>query len=327
MANYDPPAFGETPPMGEAVRSNMLLATQTIYTPAYPKRSKDLPRMDLSIVIPAYNEEGAITRTVEDVTKVLSGLSIQFEIIVVNDGSSDETGKAAALTNARVINSDENSGYGASLKKGIAASTSEFVAILDADGTYPATSLPAMLELAESADMVVGNRGAAMTNVPLVRRPAKFILNTLAGYLAGRKIPDLNSGMRVFRRSALTGFIPLLPMGFSFTTTITLCMICSGLRVVYLPIEYGRRIGQSKIRSTDFFNFVLLVLRAIVLFNPLRVFLPLGALLFLMGSVKLGYDIYLGNLSESAVLGLLGAVMIWSLGLIADMISRLHLRP
>ena len=283
--------------------------------------------MDLSIVIPAYNEEGAISQTVEDVTKVLSRLSASFEIIVVNDGSSDETGKAAAQTGARVIDSDENAGYGASLKKGIAASTSEFVAILDADGTYPAASLPAMLELAESADMVVGNRGAAMTNVPLIRRPAKFILNTLAGYLAGRKIPDLNSGLRVFRRSALTGFIPLLPMGFSFTTTITLCMLCSGLRVVYFPIEYGRRIGRSKIRSTDFFNFILLVLRAIVLFNPLRVFLPLGALLFLLGGVKLGYDIYIGNLSESAVLGLLGAVMIWSLGLIADMISRLHLRP
>lgn len=283
--------------------------------------------MYLSIVIPAYNEERAISQTVEAIATVLSHLSIESEIIVVNDGSTDNTGEEAARTGAHVINSNENSGYGASLKKGIAASSSDFIAILDADGTYPANSLPAMLELADSADMVVGDRGAAMTNVPLIRRPAKYILNSLAGYLAGRKIPDLNSGMRIFRRSALTGFIPLLPMGFSFTTTITLCMICSNLRVMYLPIEYGRRIGQSKIKPTDFFNFILLVLRAIVLFNPLRVFLPLGALVFSMGIVKLGYDIYIGNLSESAVLGLLTAVMIWSLGLIADMISRLHLRP
>jgi hypothetical protein len=131
----------------------------------------------------------------------------------------------------------------------------------------------------------------------------------------------------VFRRNVLTRFIPLLPMGFSFTTTITLCMICSGLRVVYVPIEYGRRIGSSKIRFTDFFNFILLVLRAIVLFNPLRVFLPLGFALFLAGVVKLIYDIYIGDLSESAVLGILAAIIIWSFGLIADMLARLHLRP
>ena len=116
-------------------------------------------------------------------------------------------------------------------------------------------------------------------------------------------------------------------MGFSFTTTITLCMICSDLRVVYVPIEYGRRIGRSKIRFTDFFNFILLVLRAIVLFNPLRVFLPLGLVLFTLGIAKLVYDIVIGNLSETAVLGLLAAIMIWSLGLIADMLARLHLRP
>ena len=116
-------------------------------------------------------------------------------------------------------------------------------------------------------------------------------------------------------------------MGFSFTTTITLCMICSDLRVVYFPIEYGRRIGQSKIRPTDFFSFILLVLRAIVLFNPLRVFLPLGAVLFGLGGLKLIYDLVVGDLSESAILAFLAAIMIWSLGLIADMIARLHLRP
>ncbi len=262
-----------------------------------------------------------------EVHKALSSLSLTFDIIVVDDGSTDGTRQAAEKSGARVVYNHENSGYGASLKRGMAAGNSEYVAIIDADGTYPAESLPLMWEQAQSAGMVVGARDSSMTNVPLIRRPAKFVLNSLANYLALRKIPDLNSGLRIFRRSALESFVPLLPSGFSFTTTITLCMICSNLQVVYLPIKYGKRIGKSKIRFTDFFNFILLVLRAIVLFSPLRVFLPLGAVLFAFGIVKLGYDIVIGDLSESAIFGLLAAIMIWSLGLIADMIARLHLRP
>ena len=296
----------------------------TVQSPILRPKAK---RVDLSVVIPAYNEEGAIDQTVATVEKALSDLPITFDVIVVDDGSTDRTAERAETTNARVIRCAENGGYGSALKRGIAAGDSEYVAIIDADGTYPASSLPTMLETAADADMVVGSRAASMGNVPTIRRPAKFILNGLANYLARRKIPDLNSGLRVFRRDALTRFIPLLPMGFSFTTTITLCMICSDLRVVYVPIEYGRRIGRSKIRFTDFFNFILLVLRAIVLFNPLRVFLPLGLVLFTLGIAKLVYDIVIGNLSETAVLGLLAAIMIWSLGLIADMLARLHLRP
>jgi len=283
--------------------------------------------VDLSVVIPAYNEEMAIVQTVAAVNQALSGLPITYEVVVVDDGSTDSTAERAETTSARVVRCEENGGYGSALKRGIAAGDSEFIAIIDADGTYPATDLLVMLEAAEHADMVVGARNANMANVPFIRRPAKFILNGLANYLARRKIPDLNSGLRVFRRAVLTRFIPLLPMGFSFTTTITLCMICSGLRVVYVPIEYGRRIGNSKIRFTDFFNFILLVLRAIMLFNPLRIFLPLGLMLFLLGFVKLVYDIFIGNLSETAVLGILAAIVVWSLGLLADMLARLHLRP
>ena len=281
----------------------------------------------LSVVIPAYNEELAIVETVAAVDQALSDLSTTYEIIVVDDGSTDRTAERAESTNARVVRCGENGGYGSALKRGIAEGHSELIAIIDADGTYPASDLITMVKTAEHADMVVGARNSNMTNVPFIRRPAKFMLNSLANYLAQKKIPDLNSGFRVFRRDVLTRFVPLLPMGFSFTTTITLCMICSGLRVVYVPIEYGRRIGNSKIRFSDFFNFILLVLRAIVLFNPLRVFLPLGFALFLLGVAKLIYDIYIGDLSESAVLGILSAIIIWSFGLIADMLARLHLRP
>jgi glycosyltransferase involved in cell wall biosynthesis len=294
--------------------------------PAEDLMNSTRPVLDLSVVIPAFNEENGIEKTVSEVRNALADLPIDFEIIVVNDGSSDGTKDAAERSGARVLSTAENRGYGASLKRGITAGNSTYVAIIDADGTYPASELPRMLEIAQSADMVVGARSAAMTNVPLIRRPAKFMLSKFANFLVKRKIPDLNSGLRVFRRSALTPFLPLLPSGFSFTTTITLCMICSERAVEYIPIEYRRRIGKSSMKPRDFVNFLLLVVRAIVLFSPLRVFMPLGLVLFLMGIVKLVYDIFIGNLSESAVLGLLGAIMVWSLGLLADMITRLHMR-
>lgn len=284
-------------------------------------------RRTLSIIVPAFNEVGAIRSTVEGLEAAARAAGVDAEIVVVDDGSHDGTGDAARTTGARVISLDENRGYGFALKTGIAESDSAFVAIIDADGTYPPEKIPEMLAICEKADMVVGDRGAAMRNVPLVRRPAKFMLNSLAQMLAQRKIPDLNSGIRVFRRASLERFVQLLPDGFSFTTTITLSMMCSNLKVVYTPVSYAKRIGQSSMKPTAFFTFILLVLRIIVFFQPLRVFMPLGAILFALGFLKLLYDITLMNLSESAIFALLAALVVWSLGLIADMISRLHLRP
>lgn len=299
------------------------IATRTASKSATP----ELEELDLSVVIPAYNEEGAVGSTVRQIFDALSKLPIRFEIIVVDDGSTDATGREATHAGAHLVSSQKNNGYGGALKRGIAAGHSRYVAILDADGTYPPASLVEMLEIARSADMVVGDRGAAMRNVSYVRRPAKWILNVLAAFLAGRRIPDINSGLRVFKRESLQKFIPLMPDGFSFTTTITLCMLCTNLSVEYVPIVYGKRVGHSKIRPVHFLTFLVLLLRIVVLFRPLRVFLPLGAILFMLGFAKAIYDITLMNLSESAIFGLLAALIVWSLGLVADMIARLHLRP
>ncbi len=296
-------------------------------TTAALAEADSLAGLSLSVVIPAYNEEAAVRSTVEDVRAHLAPLGIPYEIIVVDDGSKDNTRAEAIASGATVDWNDQNSGYGATLKRGVKRAQHEYVAILDADGTYPARYLPEMLALCRHQDMVVGDRGAAMKNVPVIRRPAKFILNHLASFLADRKLNDLNSGLRVFRRSELIPFLPLLPQNFSFTTTITLCMSCNGKRLIYVPIEYGKRVGRSKIKPIDFINFIILILRVITLFNPLRVFIPLGLVLFLLGVAKLAYDIVQMNLSESAIFAFLAAIMIWSLGLIADMISRLHLRP
>lgn len=287
----------------------------------------DLEGMSLSIVIPAYNEEGAVRHTVDDIRAEMEPLGIPYEIIVIDDGSTDRTLEIARETGAIVDSNQVNTGYGASLKRGIRLAQHEYVAIIDADGTYPARYLPPMLAMCRNQDMVVGDRGAAMKNVPLIRKPAKWILNSFASFLAERRLNDLNSGLRVFRKSELVPFIPLLPQKFSFTTTITLCMSCNGKRMIYTPIQYGKRVGKSKIRPVDFINFIILVLRMTVLFNPLRVFIPLGLALMGLGAVKFLYDIWMDNLSETTIFAFLSALIIWSLGLIADMISRLHLRP
>ncbi len=292
-----------------------------------PKVIDGLEGLSLSVVIPAYNEEGAVRRTVEDAFAALRPTGIPFEVIVVDDGSEDNTRAEAEASGAVVHANQVNSGYGAALKRGVKAAKHEYVAIMDADGTYPARYLPDMLAMCRDQDMVVGDRGAAMKNVPLIRRPAKMLLNKFASFLAERRLNDLNSGLRVFRKSELIPFLPLLPQNFSFTTTITLCMSANGKRMIYTPIEYGKRIGKSKIRPIDFINFIILILRISTLFNPLRVFIPLGLVFFVIGMVKLIYDLFLMNISETAIFALLAAIMIWSLGLIADMISRLHLRP
>jgi glycosyltransferase involved in cell wall biosynthesis len=288
---------------------------------------EDLAGLSLSIVIPAYNEEGAVRQTIEDIRREMDATGVPYEIIVIDDGSSDRTLEIARSTGVMVDTNQVNTGYGASLKRGIKHAQYEYVAIIDADGTYPARYLPQMLAMCRNQDMVVGDRGAAMKNVPWIRKPAKFILNNFASFLAERRLNDLNSGLRVFRKSELVPFIPLLPQKFSFTTTITLCMACNGKRMIYTPIEYGKRVGKSKIRPVDFINFLILVLRMTTLFNPLRVFIPFGLILMGLGALKFVYDIWMDNLSETTIFAFLSALIIWSLGLIADMISRLHLRP
>ena len=222
--------------------------TMGLATPVTGTPEGDLSGLSLSIVIPAFNEEGAVRQTIEDIRREMERTGVPYEIIVIDDGSEDRTLEIARATGVMVDTNQVNAGYGASLKRGIRLAQYEYVAIIDADGTYPARYLPQMLALCRTQDMVVGDRGAAMKNVPWIRKPAKFILIRFASFLAERRLSDLNSGLRVFRKSELVPFIPLLPQKFSFTTTITLCMACNGKRMIYLPIEYGKRVGKSKIR-------------------------------------------------------------------------------
>lgn len=277
----------------------------------------------VSVVIPAYNEGEHIAPGLEQVRSAFAETDWEFEIIVVDDGSVDDTAGVAAATGVRVVQHRRNRGYGAALKTGIATARYQWILITDADGTYPAESIPTLLARAHENDMVVGARIGSKVNIPLIRRPPKWFLRKLAGYLAGRRLPDLNSGLRLMRKDLIERYKHLLPSGFSFTTTITLAAACNDHDFEYVSIDYHARLGQSKIRPWHAYEFTLLILRTIVFFNPLKVFIPLGAVLMLAGLAKFGYDVTQNNLSESAIFAMLTAMLFWAVGLLADQNSRI----
>ena len=282
---------------------------------------------DLAVILPAFNEAGGIEGTLARVKEVLATFPGRTEIIVVDDGSTDGTGARATAAGVRVLTHKWNRGYGAALKTGVLATEAPAILIMDADSTYPPDAIPRLYSGLAGADMVVGSRDLNSKGVAWIRRPGKWMLNRFASYLVGLHIPDLNSGQRVMKRDTLLRFMHLCPSGFSFTSTITLAMLANGHNVVYEAIDYGKRTGRSKIRASHFVSFILLVVRSIVLFNPLKVFLPLGAVIFLIGVGKLLEDLYLRNLSETTVMAFLSAITVWAVGLLADMIARLQMNP
>jgi glycosyltransferase involved in cell wall biosynthesis len=279
--------------------------------------------MNVSIIIPAYNEEKGILGTIDGVVEAIKPLGIEYELIVVNDGSTDKTAKIVENKNIKIINHEVNKGYGASIKTGIRCSQYENILIIDADGTYPAEKLPDLLGYMDSSDMVVGARTGENVHVPLIRRPAKWLLNRIANYLVDMKIPDLNSGFRVFRKKVAERYLHILPNGFSFTTTITLAMISDGYQVYYEPIDYYKREGRSKIKPVDALNFLIFIIRTITYFNPLRVFLPICLALFGLGMARLCYDVFwLHNLTDSTTLLFLFALQVGLIGIVADLIVK-----
>jgi glycosyltransferase involved in cell wall biosynthesis len=282
------------------------------------------PTVPFSVVIPAFNEEKGIVPTLRELRESLNGLD--YEIVVVDDGSRDRTAELARAEGVTVHQQPANRGYGASLKAGIRRAKHDVLVITDADGTYPASAIPDLVAGCETYDMVVGARVGENVAIPLVRRPAKWVLGKLASYLAGRPIPDLNSGLRAMRRELVRQYEHLLPSGFSFTTTITLAALCRDHLVRFDPIDYRAREGDSKIRPRHAYDFFLLILRTIVYFNPLKIFLPVGAFFFAAGIAKTIYDVAKENLSESAIFAFLTAFLMWGLGLISDQLSRIASR-
>lgn len=284
--------------------------------------------MSLSVIIPVYNEENNIKTTIDEVHQVLEKSSIkEFEIIVVDDGSIDNTATVLKESNLdfSLISHEQNKGYGAALKSGIRKSKYNIIAITDADGTYPIKDIPELYNRMNDCDMVVGARTGEKVKIPWIRRPAKWLLAKLANYLAEYKIPDLNSGLRLFRKSDILLLFGILPKGFSFTTTLTLAMLTNDMHVKFIPIDYMKRKGKSKIRPIrDTLNFFQLILRTVLYFNPLKIFVPIALLLFLLSLGVFLYSTFAMDriLDTTVSILFVAALQMLSIGMIADIIDK-----
>ena len=286
----------------------------------------------LSVIVPAYNECDGLQGTIERLLATLGAMDLAaYEVLIVDDGSTDDTGQLARRFAdqegaVHLIEHPVNRGYGAALKSGILYAEHPVIAITDADGTYPNQRLPDLLaQLSPRVDMVVGARTGEQVHIPLIRRPAKWVLRGLANMVAARPIPDINSGLRLFRRDAVRRFFTILPDGFSFTTTITLAMLTNGYRVEYVPINYHPRVGTSKIRPIrDTLNFMQLVARIALYFVPLKIFLPLSGLLMLLA---VGWALFswlvLGKLADVSTLVIaMSGLQTGMVGLLAELINK-----
>lgn len=275
----------------------------------------------VSIVIPAYNEHESIA----EVVGVLRAAAAWREIIVVDDGSTDGTGARAAAAGATVVTLPYNMGNGASVKNGIRRATGDFILIVDADGQHPPEEALRIAARLGEYDLVIGARSAA-TQATHARRAGNGALNRLASYLTGREIPDLTSGFRGARASALREFIHLLPNGFSTPTTTTLAFLKAGYSVAFEPIHARQRSGQSKIRlARDGTKFLIIIFKIVTLFSPLRIFLPISVASFLLG---VGYGIWNvvmhARIPNGSVLLILFAVVVFLVGLVSEQISALR---
>jgi glycosyltransferase involved in cell wall biosynthesis len=283
----------------------------------------------LTVIVPVFNEEAAIEKTINEL--VLFSKSKEWEILVVNDGSTDNTVSILEkFPEIRVISHPYNKGYGAALKTGIKNSATNLICFYDADGQHSPVQIINLLDNFGSYDMLVGERGKD-SHREWVRRPGKWLLYRVANFLTGVKIPDLNSGLRLIKREIILRLLHLFPDGFSFSTTSTIAFLNLGLNLGYYPITTKKRIGKSTLKQIKHgSNVLLLILRLIVLFNPLKVFIPVS---FFLISVGMIYEVYQGviilgfekaRLIPGAFFLIITGVVIFFFGLVVDQISEMR---
>jgi glycosyltransferase involved in cell wall biosynthesis len=285
----------------------------------------------ISVVIPALNEQDEIAATVTRVHEVLSASGIgAHEILVVDDGSRDETGRRAEQAGARVLRHPHNVGYGRSLKDGIRAARYDTIVINDADGTYPIETIPDLIACYNQGyDMVVGARSGKHYRESLIKMPLRRILRWIVEFTAGRSIPDINSGLRVFRRSTIMEYYDNLCDTFSFTTSMTLAYMMTGKFVAYVPIDYNKRVGKSKVRLfRDSMKTLQYIVEAAIYYNPLKMFVLMTCIViatslvsFILALVaKLNVFFYVG------VGGIISSAIIFSLGLLAVLLRQIMVK-
>ena len=282
--------------------------------------------LSTSIIIPAYNEEEAIGATLERLVELK--IHENHEIIVVDDGSADQTAEIAGRFPVKLCRHHINKGYGASLKTGIRRAGGDYVIMMDSDGQHDPDDISRIEDMLGEFDMVIGERSKGSFQVKR-RKAGKRLIKRIGEYLVEQKLPDYNSGFRGFRREEIAGMLHLMPNGFSFSTTSTLAYLKEGYNIGTLPIEVGERIGRkSNVKMVkDGSKTILLLFRIIMLFNPLKVFFPISIFTFLVG---LGFGIagfiFYDRFSNGAVVLTMLGMFLFFIGLVADQISILNRR-
>jgi glycosyltransferase involved in cell wall biosynthesis len=283
---------------------------------------------NLSIVIPVYNEEKGLPGTLPFFVELTKRWP-DIEVIFVDDGSTDQSARIMDSLQApgiKIVRHDKNKGYGASLKTGLNRARYEYFCITDADGSYPNDRIPEMFErlIKEEAAMIVGRRTGQAVDPGLFRKTSKFVLKRLAENLSRETIPDFNSGLRIAKRDLVLKAQGYLPDGFSFTTTLTLFMLSTHQPIIYEPIDYHQRQGKSKIRPVrDTLNFIQLIIRTIMFFNPLRVFLPISLAFMALSLVIALVSYFLGKIMDiTSILLFVTGIQLFALGLLADLIDK-----
>jgi glycosyltransferase involved in cell wall biosynthesis len=296
-----------------------------LLVPAPPPPAASARVQRLSVVLPARNEALNLPALLQELRAVLAALPLAaVEIVVVDDGSTDGTGDLARAAGARVVRHEESLGNGAAVKRGIRESRGDWILLLDADGQHPPAAIPAMVDLAERYDMVVGSRGGGGGS--LHRNFANRVYNLLATYVSGHRIPDLTSGFRLLRADVAKDLVQLLPNTFSYPTTITMTMLKAGYAVAFAKIDVRPRRGKSHVRLfADGSRFFLIILRIATNYAPLRVFLPVS---LLFAAIGVGWYCWTwwteGRFTNMAVLLLGQATMLFALGLVSEQIAALR---
>ena len=292
-------------------------------------------QVDITLVLPVYDEVGHIEEELARTVAALDASEYTYDLDVYDDGSTDGTrdllkaiDEAGTYPRMRYVPRARNGGSGTIRRIGSQQARGRIVVWTDADMTYPNERIPEfvrMLDEDPSIDQVVGARTSEEGTYKLLRVPAKWTIRKIASYLTGTKIPDLNSGLRAFRRDVAVPYLPLLPPGFSCVTTLTVSFLANGHEVRYEPIDYAKRAGKSKFNFVkDAYRYILQVLRMVMYFNPLKVLMPLALWILALGLLKLGIDVVrLGfRVPGSTVLVLLTGLQIAALALLADLIVR-----
>ena len=286
--------------------------------------------VDVSIVLPVYNEAGHLGDEVKRIRTSMDASPFTYEILVIDDGSTDGgASELAGVEGIRLVSFEQNRGSGAARRAGTALARGTTVVWTDADMSYPNDDIPALLENLPGWDMVVGARRSEEGTHKFFRVPAKWLIRRLASFLTETRIPDLNSGFRAFRREVALQYLHLLPAGFSCVTTLTMSFLSNGYGVRFVPIDYAARSGRSKFHWwNDTRRYFRQVIRMVLLWNPLRFFSPIGAVLGLGGVGKLIYDLATKDfrVATNTVVVLLSAAAVILVALVADLLVQLN-RP